>query len=151
MIIFAVLFTWFYKNFRHFRHPLFPLLALVFERCEQATQCAEIPSSEGFSMDIQAFVQHQEKDQRPFLTNDDEVDGLVSDEKLEDFRKLGFWKSNYYLDDKSYSSPENTLTWAGKSARAMQRLLYSLYYVLKRKNAEWKSPETGLHKELFRK
>lgn len=60
------------------RHPLFPLLALVFERCEQATQCAEIPSSEGFNMDIQAFVQHQEKDKRPFLTNDAEVDGLVS-------------------------------------------------------------------------
>lgn len=61
-----------------FRHPLFPLLALVFERCEQATQCAEVPSSEGFNMDIQAFVQHQDKDQRPFFTNDDEVDGLVS-------------------------------------------------------------------------
>lgn len=29
-------------------------------------------------MDIQAFVQHQEKDKRPFLTNDAEVDGLVS-------------------------------------------------------------------------
>lgn len=28
-------------------------------------------------MDIQAFVQHQEKDKRPFLTNDAEVDGLV--------------------------------------------------------------------------
>lgn len=64
-------------NFSNFRHPLFPLLALVFERCEQATQCAEIPNSEGFNMDIQAFVQHQEKDKRPFLTNDAEVDGLV--------------------------------------------------------------------------
>ncbi|KAK7582593.1 hypothetical protein V9T40_014038 [Parthenolecanium corni] len=60
-----------------YKHPLFPLLALIFERCEQATQCAEIPSAEGFSMDIQAFVQHQDKDQRPFLTNDDEVDGLM--------------------------------------------------------------------------
>ncbi|XP_065226530.1 homeobox protein PKNOX2-like isoform X2 [Planococcus citri] len=60
-----------------YKHPLFPLLALVFERCEQATQCAEIPNSEGFNMDIQAFVQHQEKDKRPFLTNDAEVDGLM--------------------------------------------------------------------------
>ena len=60
-----------------YRHPLFPLLALVFERCEQATQCAEIPSSDGFNSDIRAFVQHQEKDKRPILTNDAEVDGLV--------------------------------------------------------------------------
>lgn len=53
-------------------------MALVFERCEAATQCAEIPNSDGFNLDIQAFVQHQEKDKRPFLTNDAEVDGLVS-------------------------------------------------------------------------
>jgi hypothetical protein len=36
------------------RHPLFPLLALLFEKCELATQSAECPSSEGFNMDIQA-------------------------------------------------------------------------------------------------
>jgi hypothetical protein len=29
-------------------------------------------------MDIQAFVQHQERDRKPFLVNDPEVDGLVS-------------------------------------------------------------------------
>jgi hypothetical protein len=57
---------------------LFPLLALLFERCEQATQSAESPSSESFNVDIQAFVQHQERDQKPFLINDAEVDGLVS-------------------------------------------------------------------------
>lgn len=33
-------------------------------------------------MDIQAFVQHQERDRKPFLMNDPEVDGLVSVEKL---------------------------------------------------------------------
>lgn len=60
------------------RHPLFPLLALLFERCEQATQSAESASSESFNIDIQAFVQHQERDQKPFLINDAEVDGLVS-------------------------------------------------------------------------
>lgn len=60
-----------------FRHPLFPLLALLFERCEQATQLAETPNSESFNMDIQAFVQHQERDRKPFLVNDAEIDGLV--------------------------------------------------------------------------
>lgn len=59
------------------RHPLFPLLALLFERCEQATQLAETPNSESFNMDIQAFVQHQERDRKPFLVNDAEIDGLV--------------------------------------------------------------------------
>lgn len=61
-----------------FRHPLFPLLALLFERCEQATQSAAISNSESFNMDIQAFVQHQERDRKPFLINDTEIDGLVS-------------------------------------------------------------------------
>ena len=61
-----------------YKHPLFPLLALLFERCEQATQSAECPNSESFNMDIQAFVQHQERDRKPFFVNDPEVDGLVS-------------------------------------------------------------------------
>ncbi|XP_049767127.1 homeobox protein PKNOX1-like [Schistocerca cancellata] len=60
-----------------YKHPLFPLLALLFERCEQATQSAECPNSESFNMDIQAFVQHQERDRKPFLLNDPEVDGLM--------------------------------------------------------------------------
>ncbi|XP_066999873.2 homeobox protein PKNOX2 [Anabrus simplex] len=60
-----------------YKHPLFPLLALLFERCEQATQSAECPNSESFNMDIQAFVQHQERDRKPFLVNDPEVDGLM--------------------------------------------------------------------------
>lgn len=60
-----------------YKHPLFPLLALLFERCEQATQSAETPNSESFNLDIQAFVQHQERDRKPFLINDSEVDGLM--------------------------------------------------------------------------
>lgn len=35
-------------------------------------------SSDSFNLDIQAFVQHQERDRKPFLMNDPEVDGLVS-------------------------------------------------------------------------
>ncbi|KAK3920869.1 Homeobox protein PKNOX2 [Frankliniella fusca] len=60
-----------------YKHPLFPLLALLFERCEQATQSAECPNSDSFNMDIQAFVQHQERDRKPFLMDDPEVDGLM--------------------------------------------------------------------------
>lgn len=61
-----------------YKHPLFPLLALLFERCEQATQSSDNSTSESFNMDIQAFVQHQERDRKPFLINDPEIDGLVS-------------------------------------------------------------------------
>lgn len=56
---------------------MFPLLALLFEKCELATQSAEYPSSESFDIDIQAFVQHQEQDRKPFFSDDPEVDGLV--------------------------------------------------------------------------
>ena len=57
------------------RHPLFPLLALLFEKCEQATQTPECPSSESFDVDIQAFVQHH--DNKPVLINNAELDALV--------------------------------------------------------------------------
>uniref|UniRef100_T1IS95 Homeobox domain-containing protein n=1 Tax=Strigamia maritima TaxID=126957 RepID=T1IS95_STRMM len=60
-----------------YRHPLFPLLALLFEKCELATQSAECPSSESFNVDIQAFVQHQEQDRKPFFSDDPEVDNLM--------------------------------------------------------------------------
>ena len=39
-----------------YKHPLFPLLALLFEKCELATQSAECPSSEGFNVDIQVLI-----------------------------------------------------------------------------------------------
>ena len=39
-----------------YKHPLFPLLALLFEKCELATQSAECPSSEGFNVDIQVTI-----------------------------------------------------------------------------------------------
>lgn len=60
-----------------YRHPLFPLLALLFEKCELATQSAECPSAESFDVDIQAFVQHQEHDRKGFFSEDPEVDGLM--------------------------------------------------------------------------
>lgn len=71
-----------FQNDQHartrYRHPLFPLLALLFERCELATQSSDPQSSDAFNLDIQAFVQHQERDRKPFLANEPEIDGLVS-------------------------------------------------------------------------
>ena len=61
-----------------FRHPLFPLLALLFEKCELATQSAECPSSDSFNVDIQAFVQHQQQEKRPLLAESEEANELVS-------------------------------------------------------------------------
>ena len=60
------------------RHPLFPLLALLFEKCELATQSAECPSSDSFNVDIQAFVQHQQQEKRPLLAESEETNELVS-------------------------------------------------------------------------
>ncbi|KAJ8311829.1 hypothetical protein KUTeg_010614 [Tegillarca granosa] len=58
-------------------HPLFPLMALLFEKCEMATQTPDCPSSDSFDVDIQAFVQHQEKDNKPFFSDDSDLDALM--------------------------------------------------------------------------
>ncbi|XP_053621840.1 homeobox protein PKNOX2-like [Plodia interpunctella] len=60
-----------------YKHPLFPLLALLLERCEQATAGAEPPAADAFGADLQAFVLHQRRDRRPFLVDDPEIDGLM--------------------------------------------------------------------------
>ena len=65
-------------SFVNFRHPLFPLMALLFEKCEQATQGPDAASAESFDCDIQSFVQHQEHDRKPFFSEDKELDNLVS-------------------------------------------------------------------------
>ena len=61
-----------------YEHPLFPLLALLLEKCELATQTADVCSPEAFSADVQAFIQHQQRDRKPFLIDQPEVDQLVS-------------------------------------------------------------------------
>lgn len=61
----------------------------MLEKCEQATQ-GHIPrrsnspngtpnakEPDSFAKDIEAFVQMLEKENRPLLTNDSELDGLV--------------------------------------------------------------------------
>ena len=76
-----------------FRHPLFPLLALLFEKCELATQSSECPSTESFNLDIQAFVQHQGREGKPFFTDNHDVNDLVSLNFKVILRKLYFFKS----------------------------------------------------------
>ncbi|XP_038153778.1 homeobox protein PKNOX2 isoform X2 [Cyprinodon tularosa] len=62
----------------HFeRHPLFPLLALLFEKCEQATQGSECITSASFDVDIENFVHQQEREHKPFFSEDPELDNLM--------------------------------------------------------------------------
>lgn len=59
---------------------MFPLLALLFERCEQATRSPDCVSVAGLKADIQLFVQHQQQlhDGKSIISEDPEVDSLVS-------------------------------------------------------------------------
>jgi len=59
------------------RHPLFPLLALLFEKCEQSTLSADCITSASFDVDIENFVRSQEKEGKPFFSEDPELDNLV--------------------------------------------------------------------------
>lgn len=58
-------------------HPLFPLMELLFVKCEQASQTSDCPSSDSFDVDIQTFVQRQEKERKPFFSEDTELDNLM--------------------------------------------------------------------------
>ncbi|XP_029028919.1 homeobox protein PKNOX2 isoform X1 [Betta splendens] len=60
-----------------YRHPLFPLLALLFEKCEQATQGSECITSASFDVDIENFVHQQEREHKPFFSEDPELDNLM--------------------------------------------------------------------------
>lgn len=77
----------------------------MLEKCEQATQ-GYIPKSssttsssspngtsngesDSFTKDIQAFIQMLEKENRPLLTNNAELDGLVSVNRIANaFRQI---------------------------------------------------------------
>ncbi|XP_062590031.1 homeobox protein PKNOX2-like [Saccostrea cucullata] len=58
-------------------HPLFPLMELLFVKCEQASQTPDCPSSDSFDVDIQTFVQRQEKERKAFFSDDSELDNLM--------------------------------------------------------------------------
>ena len=80
------------------RHPLYPLLALLFEKCELATQSPDSANTDSFNVDVQTFVQvgnvslledfqsiflnisyfqHQQRDKKPFFSGNKEVDDLM--------------------------------------------------------------------------
>lgn len=103
----AIVFVFITQHQTLVRHPLFSLLALMLEKCEQATQgyvssssllassSSNQPSSspngstnggggggsgdnaDSFSRDVHAFVHILEKEKGPLLTNNAELDGLV--------------------------------------------------------------------------
>lgn len=54
------------------------LLELLFEKCEQATHGDEAPTSASFDEELQEFVRQREHEMCPILTNDSEIDNLVS-------------------------------------------------------------------------
>ena len=61
------------------RHPLFPLLALLLEKCEEATR-GEVDTRVVLSSlenDVRAFIQHERDGNKTLMTDDAEVDGLV--------------------------------------------------------------------------
>jgi hypothetical protein len=64
-----------------YKHPLFPLLALLLEKCEIATSTLNAPNinstTSSFNSEIAAFIQHQQRDGKPFLSDDPEVDALM--------------------------------------------------------------------------
>lgn len=60
-------------------------------------------------MDIQAFVQHQERDRKPFLANEPEVDGLVRPNRLL-FTRFRLLNRFIFTDDQSDTSAADTLT-----------------------------------------
>ena len=60
-----------------YRHPLFPLLRILFEKCEIATNSVETVNSLTFDHEIKSFITQMAKENKPFFTEDAEVDGLV--------------------------------------------------------------------------
>ncbi|XP_017276711.1 homeobox protein PKNOX1.1 isoform X3 [Kryptolebias marmoratus] len=60
-----------------YRHPLFPLLALLFEKCEQSTLSSDCITSASFDVDIENFVRCQDKEGKPFFSEDPELDNLM--------------------------------------------------------------------------
>ena len=61
-----------------YRHPMFPLLAMLFEKCEQATQTSDCPTSQTFDNDIKDYILQHHREGKPFYSDDPDLDGLVS-------------------------------------------------------------------------
>ena len=66
-----------------YQHPLFPLLRVLFEKCEAATKSIDQADTLIFKNEIKTYISEMTKGNKPFFTNDAEVDSLV--------RKLVFY------------------------------------------------------------
>ncbi|XP_052805413.1 homeobox protein PKNOX1-like [Mya arenaria] len=60
-----------------YKHPLFPLMAMLFEKCEQASASCDVASPQSISEDMQVFLMHQEKENTPLLEENGELDNLI--------------------------------------------------------------------------
>lgn len=60
-----------------YEHPLFPLLALLLEKCELATHSGDFICGESLVSDVQTFLRHQQRDCKPFLSSQPEIDELM--------------------------------------------------------------------------
>ena len=69
--------TYYIYLFTISRHPLFPLMALLFEKCEALSQIADT-QMDNFDSDIQTFLHHLEKEKQPLLSDDEELNELVT-------------------------------------------------------------------------
>ena len=127
------------------RHPLFPVLALLFEKCELATQSVECPSSDGFNSDLQVFIQQQQRDKKPFLSDNPEANELV---RLVNSQpsNLRYAKHFGLSDDQVNTSPAHPPPGAGEGSGAVQGLLQSLHHVPQRQDAEREPPEERLRR-----
>lgn len=60
-----------------YNHPLFPLMALLFEKCEQASNVSEVASPDSINEDVQVFLMHKQKDNTGLLSGNADVDNLM--------------------------------------------------------------------------
>ncbi len=70
-------------------------MAQLFEKCEQATQSTDPPTSASFDVDIEEFVHRQEREGKPFFSDDPEADNLVRIMRADKI-KMHYFKVYWY-------------------------------------------------------
>jgi len=60
-----------------YQHPLFPLLRALFEKCEAVTISIDHANSLNFENEIKNFISQMAKENKPYFTDNPEVDTLV--------------------------------------------------------------------------
>ena len=51
---------------------------MLFEKCEEATQSIDCPTHDSFNNVVQVFVQQQQREKKPLMSEDAEANELVS-------------------------------------------------------------------------